>query len=290
MDLKKIKEEVWQLGAFKKELEQLPKTIRDFNQYYQDHFTEEEKKGYEEEISLAGSSSGIEKKVNDTYLEFMKIKVEDFDKKYLIPDHNKTKSFIKIAHITYVLNDFKKGYCKDDVNEFTEPEKVYIKVYEVLKNMDPEIVQVVLQEINASIKGYNIELYLNGGQKPEKWEFMKNSFLSLLENNDLKPKEEIVLKFEDFFEEEVKDPEGLKGFLKGIKGKDLAVAITLLQEKGFLPENFIRSDFYNSFNLNLNHSGVNKYLRKDKKNYSTIEVEDNQEHKNIIDIQIVRFL
>ncbi|WP_312752157.1 hypothetical protein [Epilithonimonas hominis] len=271
MDLKKILERAWQLDAFQEELEQLPKIKRDFNAYFQEHFSDKEKEDYEESLYSVNRGGDIEKKVNDAYFNFMKIKEEDFDSKYLIPDETQTKTFITLTSIDYILSNFRKEYYKEDVNEFKEPENVYKKVYSLLKELDNEIAQVALSEIKETIASYNINLYLNSSLKPEKWRFMQIEFLKMLEPSIKKTPQELPKKnFEDYITI-AKDTEGLKKFLSGIKGKSLAVAITYLEENGIIAENIIKKYFYNSFNPELNQSGVNKYLSKDDGNRTKLD-------------------
>lgn len=98
--------------------------------------------------------------------------------------------------------------------------------------------------------------------------------------------------FKDYFSAEIKDLDGLKKLMQEKKGKHLAGIIYILQRDGYIEENIEKQSFYESFNENLNHSGVNKYLRKDNIGFCLLDNKDDgiEEYIQLVEKQLIEFL
>lgn len=96
--------------------------------------------------------------------------------------------------------------------------------------------------------------------------------------------------FKDYFIAEIKDLDGLKKLMQEKKGKYLAGIIYILQRDGFIEENIEKQSFYESFNKDLNHSGVNKYLRKDNQGLCLLDNEDMEEYIQLVEEQLLALL
>ncbi|WP_312084466.1 hypothetical protein [Epilithonimonas hominis] len=96
--------------------------------------------------------------------------------------------------------------------------------------------------------------------------------------------------FKDYFIADIKDIDGLKKLMQEEKGKYLAGIIYILQRDGFIEENIEKQSFYESFNKDLNHSGVNKYLRKNIQGLCLLDNEDMEEHIQLVEKQLLALI
>lgn len=157
------------------------------------------------------------------------------------------------------------------------------------------IIKDDLQDYFSEIKQYYKGDKLRTPSEISELEILLKSFISFLdqkpnEKKAVKKEKKLIPEFKDYFIADIKDLDGLKKLMQEKKGKHLAGIIYILQRDGFIEENIEKQSFYESFNKDLNHSGVNKYLRKDNQGLCLLDNEDMEEYIQLVEEQLLALL